>query len=52
MKMKTRESALYRRTVRYQRGTPRLGGVAAVVFALVPLGVMLWAVPVTGIGIA
>ena len=51
--MKTRQSALYQRTVRYQRNrTPWLGGIVSVLFAALPLGVMLWAVPVTGIGIA
>jgi len=51
--MKTRQSALYQRTVRYQRGgTPWVGGLVAILFASLPLGVMLWAVPVTGLGIA
>ncbi|MDF7774606.1 hypothetical protein P1X14_05050 [Sphingomonas sp. AOB5] len=52
--MKTRSSALYQRTVHYQRrpATPLLGAVTAIGFALLPLAVLLWAVPQTGIGIA
>lgn len=48
--MKTRSSALYQRTARYQRSW--LTNVVPVGFALLPLGVMLWAVPQTGIGLA
>lgn len=52
--MHKRTSALYRRTERYKnrRHTTMLGMGAALVFALMPLSVMLWVVPVTGIGIA
>lgn len=51
--MKTRSSELYRRTETYQRrGTPWLGAMIAVAFASAPLFVMLWVVPMTGIGIA
>ncbi|NML06401.1 hypothetical protein [Sphingomonas sp. G-3-2-10] len=52
--MKTRQSAAYPRTVHPQRrtGTPLLGATSAIGFALLPLAVMLWAVPQTGIGIA
>jgi hypothetical protein len=52
--MKTRPSVLFQRTVRYQRrdhsGT--LAATMALSFALLPLGVLLWALPSTGIGIA
>ena len=51
--MKTRTSELYRRTDHYQRrGTPWLGAAVALAFAAAPLVVMLWVVPVTGIGVA
>lgn len=52
--MKTRQSAAWPRTVRPQRrtGTPLLGAAIAIGFALLPLAVLLWAVPQTGIGIA
>jgi hypothetical protein len=52
--MKTRSSALYKRTENYQRGrnTGWLSGASAVTFALLPLGVLLWVLPTTGIGIA
>jgi hypothetical protein len=51
--MKTRSSELYRRTESYKRGgTPMLSAAVAVGFAVAPLVVLLWAVPVTGIGIA
>ncbi len=51
--MKTPTSALYRRTEHYQRGGGNwLSAVLAIEFALLPLGVLLWVVPATGIGIA
>jgi hypothetical protein len=52
--MKTRSSALYRRTARYHRGGGNswLAASVSVGFALLPLGVMLWAVPLTGLGFA
>lgn len=51
--MTSRSSALYQRTVRYRRGgSPWLGAVMAVSFALLPMGVMLWVIPTTGLGIA
>lgn len=51
--MKTRSSAPYKRTVTNHRGQSGwLGSMAAIGFASLPLGVMLWAVPQTGIGIA
>ncbi|MCW3845777.1 hypothetical protein OF829_00890 [Sphingomonas sp. LB-2] len=51
--MKTRSSALYKRTENYhRRGTSWIGAVAALAFAAAPLVAMLWVVPVTGIGIA
>lgn len=51
--MKTRMSEPFRRTVHPQRGgTPWLGAGTALAFAAAPLVVMLWVVPVTGIGIA
>lgn len=51
--MKTETSALYKRIESYRRGgTPWIGASAAVLFASLPLFVMLWVVPVTGIGIA
>jgi hypothetical protein len=53
MKMKTRTSPLYRRTVRYQRGqNTRLSGLFAILFAAAPLGVMLAVLPSGGFGIA
>lgn len=49
--MKTRPSALYQRTANYRRDQNGwLGSVIAIGFALIPLGVLLWAVPQTGIG--
>lgn len=51
--MKRRESALHRRNGSYHgSGVPRLGAAAALLFASLPLGVMLWVVPTTGLGIA
>ena len=51
--MKTRSSALYQRTESYKRGSGSwLSAGAAIFFASLPLGVMLWVVPMTGIGIA
>lgn len=53
--MKTRSSAPYPRNETYNRrnpGTPWLGAMIAVAFAAAPLVVMLWVVPITGIGIA
>lgn len=52
--MKTRQSAAWPRTVHPRRraGTPLLGATTAIGFALLPLAVLLWAVPQTGIGIA
>jgi hypothetical protein len=54
MKMKTRSSALYRRTVRYSRrdNSGTLAAVMAVLLASLPLGVLAWAIPTTGLGIA
>ncbi len=50
--MKTRTSALYQRTADYRRNQNGwLGSLVAIGFALLPLGVMLWAVPQTGIGL-
>ena len=53
--MKTRSSAPYQRNETYSRrspGTPWLSAMTAVAFAAAPLVLMLWVVPVTGIGIA
>lgn len=51
--MKKRESALYRRTMTYHRGGSQwLGASAGLLFASLPLGVMLWVAPLTGMGIA
>jgi len=51
--MKTRSSALYKRTASYRAGgNSWLAAGVSVGFALLPLGVMLWAVPQTGIGFA
>ncbi len=51
--MNTRTSAAYRRTqTRRTAGTPWLGAMIAIACAAAPLVAMLWAVPVTGIGIA
>ncbi|MEZ0243788.1 MAG: hypothetical protein ACAH11_10465 [Sphingomonas sp.] len=51
--MKTRSSALYKRTHSYQRrGTPMLSAAVSLAFAAAPLVLLLWVVPVTGIGIA
>lgn len=51
--MKTRSSELYKRTASYKRGgTPMLSATVAMAFAAAPLVALLWAVPVTGIGIA
>lgn len=52
--MKTRSSALFKRTVSYQRrdNSGTLAGTMAVLFALMPLGVLAWAIPATGLGIA
>jgi hypothetical protein len=53
LKMKTRSSALYKRTETYQRrGTPMLSAFVSIAFATAPLVVLLWAMPITGIGIA
>lgn len=49
--MKTRPSAHYQRTANTRRDQNGwLGSVIAIGFALIPLGVLLWAVPQTGIG--
>ncbi len=45
--MKTRSTANHNRG-----GGNWLGNATAIGFALMPLGVMLWAVPQTGLGIA
>lgn len=52
--MKTRQFAPYTRTVSHQRrpGTPFLSGAIAIGFALLPLAILIWAVPQTGLGIA
>ncbi len=51
--MKRRESVLYSRTLSYHRGGSHwLGAGAALLFASLPLGVMLWVVPMTGLGFA
>jgi len=53
--MKTRSSAPYQRNETHNRrgaGTPLLSAMTAVGFAVAPLVLMLWVVPVTGIGIA
>ena len=51
--MKTRSSAPHQRIDTHpRRGTPWLGAATAIAFAAAPLVVMLWVVPVTGIGIA
>ncbi|MCW3836291.1 hypothetical protein ACFQ1E_11310 [Sphingomonas canadensis] len=51
--MKTPKSALFQRTVDYRRGgTPWVAAGISILFALAPFGVLLWALPHTGIGIA
>lgn len=51
--MKTRSSAPLRRTDHYRGiGNSWLGAAVALAFAGLPLGVMLWVLPITGIGVA
>lgn len=50
--MKTRSSALYQRTERYrQDNSGWLGASTALVFALMPLALLVWAIT-TGYGFA
>jgi hypothetical protein len=51
--MKTRSSTPLRRTVSYKSGqSTRLSGLASILFAAAPLGVLLAVLPGTGFGIA
>lgn len=51
--MKTPASEPYRRTVPQNRhGTPWLSAAVSLAFATAPLVVLLWVVPLTGMGIA
>lgn len=51
--MKTHSSPLYQRSAGYGRARNSwLGAGISIGFALLPLGVMLWALPQTGLGFA
>ena len=51
--MKSRTSPLYQRSANTRRNQNSwLGNATAIGFALMPLGVMLWVVPQTGLAFA